>query len=110
MGSSVVPPRGPVTFDELLGMLTREGVLPPERAQEMFEQQERQLVKLVRLQRTAAGASARPEDVAESVGPIDLLMSFGAADAAGKPLSEDRVTEIYARRLGMMYVKLDPLK
>lgn len=106
------PTRGPVTFDELLGILVREAQLAPARAQELFELQERQLAKLVHEHQRAAAVGAGGARTSElpSVGPIELLMSFGPTDTRGRPISEDRVTELYARALGMTYVKLDPLK
>ncbi len=105
------PARGPVGFDELLGMLTQEGVLAPGQAQEMFENKERTLARLVTEQQKAGGgAVGNRAAAAAAVGPIELLMAFAPNDARGKPLVEDRVTEIYARRVGFPYLKLDPLK
>jgi general secretion pathway protein E len=105
------PARGPVGFDELLGMLTQEGILAPAQAQEMFENKERQLARLVTEQQKAGGGAVGSRaQAAAAVGAIELLMAFAPNDARGKALSEDRVTEIYARRVGVPYVKLDPLK
>ena len=50
--------------------------------------------------------STRPDALAV----VELLLSFGVKDRAGSPLVEDHITEIYARRIGIPYVKLDPLE
>lgn len=107
--------RGPVTFDELLGWLVRDGQLGQDRAQELFEQKDRQHARLVLEHQRAAASGASSSNGPRSaepvvVGPIELLLSFGAIDPRGRPLSEDRVTELYARMIGLPYVKLDPLK
>lgn len=117
----MTPTRGAVTFDELLGILVRDGQLLPARAQELFEQKDHRLVRLVIEQQRAAAAAGGPPSSgsgsssargAESatVGAIELFMSFGVTDVRGRPLSEDKVTEHYARSIGLPYLKLDPLK
>ncbi|MBM4373711.1 MAG: type II/IV secretion system protein [Deltaproteobacteria bacterium] len=106
--------RGPVTFEELLGWLVRDGQLGQDRAQELYEQKDRQHARLQAEQQRAAagagGANGPRSSEPTTIGPIELLMSFGATDPRGRPLSEDRVTELYAKIVGLTYVKLDPLK
>ncbi|MCA9619208.1 MAG: Flp pilus assembly complex ATPase component TadA, partial [Myxococcales bacterium] len=101
----------PVSFDELLGWLVRAQLLDTEAARQLFEGQELALAKLVRERRIAdsipAGQEAR---IAAGISPIELLLSTGARDPAGRPLEEDRVTELFAERVGLPYVKLDPLE
>ncbi|MBM4359928.1 MAG: hypothetical protein FJ096_17630, partial [Deltaproteobacteria bacterium] len=112
----MTPNRGPVTFEELLGLLVRDGLLAQDRAQELYEHKDRQLARLVQEQQRAlasagpASSSGPRSAEAVVVGPIELLLSFGATDPRGRALSEDKVTELYARALGLPYVKLDPLK
>ena len=105
-----------MTFDELLGILVRDGQLIPERAQELFEQKESRLVRLVLEQQRATAHTGGPASTGPrggdvgAIGPVELFMSFGVTDPRGRPLSEDRVTELYARGVGLPYLKLDPLK
>jgi len=111
----MTPTRGPITFDELLGVLVREGHVAPDVAQELFEQKDTRLARLVHERDRAIAAAGPPSNPgrgadASTVGPVELFMSFGVTDPRGRPLSEDRVTEVYARALGLAYVKLDPLK
>jgi general secretion pathway protein E len=112
----MVPNRGPVTFEELLGVLVREGMLTQDRAQELYEHKDRQLARLLQEQQRAAAnagpaSSAGPRSAEPvAIGPIELVLSFGVTDPRGRSLSEDKLTELYARQLGIPYVKLDPLK
>ena len=41
---------------------------------------------------------------------MELLASFGLKGRDGHALSEDRLTELFARRAGLPYIKLDPLE
>jgi general secretion pathway protein E len=103
--------RHDVSFDELLGWLVQERVLPAAQAQELFGQQESQRVRVARERRLAEGLPPGQEGrIAATITPIELLLSFGIKDAEQRPLEEDRITEIYAHRLGLPYEKLDPLK
>ncbi|MBW2458075.1 MAG: Flp pilus assembly complex ATPase component TadA, partial [Deltaproteobacteria bacterium] len=105
------PSTSPTTFDELLAFLTQEGLIDAALAQELFEQQERALAKLTRERRIAQGMPPGTEQqVAQTITPIELFLSFGPTDQRGERIEEDRVTEIYAKGIGMPYEKLDPLK
>lgn len=90
-----------MTFDELLGFLVQENAVSSSQAQHLFEAQERQRATLAR---------QTGKDEASSLTPIDLFLSFKLKGPGGEELSEDAVTEIYARKIGLEYVKLDPLK
>jgi general secretion pathway protein E len=104
-------PAGQVTFDDLLKALVKDRVLDPTIAQELFQQQEKQRMRLVAEKRRAEGlAPGQEQQVAASLTPVELLLSFGLKDARGGPVTEDLVTEVYARRVGLPYVKLDPLE
>ncbi|MBI4705184.1 MAG: type II/IV secretion system protein [Deltaproteobacteria bacterium] len=103
--------RSPVTFDELISLLTREGVISQSQAMDLFQRQEQQLATLIKQRRgQEAGAQRSDQATATPVSPLELLLSFGVQDARGRPLREDQVTEIYARLAGLPYIKLDPLK
>ncbi len=103
--------KGAVTFTELLGILSQEGVLSASVAQDLFAQETRQLARLEkeRMAQAAAAPGGRSAEVPGPVEPLELFLSFGLKDERGRPISEDRVTEVYARRIGFPYVKLDPL-
>ena len=99
--------RAAVTFDELLGWLAQEGLLDAGQAQDLFERQESQAARLVHQKRHQAGAE-RDQGMA-TISPIELLLSFGLRDRHGEPFKEDSLTELYAKRVGLPYEKLDPL-
>ncbi len=105
--------RSPISFDELLGFLTQEAVISATQAQDLFERQDKQRVKLVKRTRassTAPPGSKRSEDLAATFTAIELFMSFGLEDRRGRPISEDHITELFAKHIGFPYLKLDPLK
>ncbi len=103
--------RHPVTFDELLGWLVQEHVIAAGQAQDLFEHQEQRRMQLARDRRNAEGLPiTQDQRLAQAVTPIELLLAFHVKGADGLPLHEDQITEIYARRLGMPFVKLDPLE
>ncbi len=59
---------------------------PPWQCQDLYGRQERQLAKLANEQLKAAGTvggTGSGRGQAAAVGPIELLMSFGVADARG---------------------------
>jgi general secretion pathway protein E len=103
--------KGPVTFDELLAFVAKEGLIDANQAQDLFEQQQGALAKLVRQRRIANGMGPGTEkQIAQTITPIELLLSFKVNDRRGEPIKEDAVTEIYAKGIGLPYEKLDPLK
>jgi general secretion pathway protein E len=104
-------PRRRVTFEELVAALVREGVLPAERRAALLERKDQQLSALVRMrlvEQKAAGA--RPGEPAPAVTPVELLVSFAERSADDRPIREDVVTEVWAKLVGLPFVKLDPLK
>ncbi len=105
------PRRNPVTFDELLGWLVQERVIASGQAQELFEQQKMKRMHVARDKRIAEGLPISKDlQLAQALTPIELLLAFGISGANGELLQEDHITEIYARRVGIPYVKLDPLE
>ena len=100
-----------VTFDELLGWLAQENLIDATVAQDLFERQELQLARMVRERRISQKLPpGKEQQVAASISPIELLLSFGVRDHGGQLLKEDAISELYARRIGLPYVKLDPLE
>ncbi len=97
------------TFEALVAELVRSGQLDPTRARNVLARKEEQLaaVRKMRLAeaRLAGGPSAPPV-----ITPLELMLSFGERGEDEKPLREDTVTEVWAKVLGVPYVKLDPLK
>ena len=106
-----LPRRTPVSFDELLGWLAQDGLLEAAQAQDLFDLQEQQRAKLVQQKRSLQGLPpSATQELLAGLTPIELFLSFGLKDAGGVPFREDRITEIYALRIGLPYEKLDPLK
>ncbi|HZO15149.1 MAG TPA: GspE/PulE family protein [Polyangiaceae bacterium] len=103
--------RPPVSFDELLGWLAQEGLIDTSIAQGLFDRQERELARLVHERRITQKLPQGSEpQIAASVTPIELFLHFNLKDRNGQPFREDQLTEIYARRIGLPYEKLDPLE
>jgi general secretion pathway protein E len=103
--------RAPVTFDELLGWLAQEGLVDATLAQDLFARQDAQRARLVHERRAALGLPPGNEpQINASITPIELFLSFGIKDEHGQGFAEDQLTELYARRIGLPYQKLDPLE
>ena len=101
----------PVIFDELIGWLVQAGLIDSATAQDLFEGQELQLAKMVRERRIADDLPPGQEDrIAAGISPLELLLSFSPKGPNGEALAEDQVTELFAQRVGLPYVKLDPLE
>jgi general secretion pathway protein E len=104
-------PAGEVTFDDLLAALVKDRVLDAGTAQDLFQKQEKQRMRLASERRRAEGlAPGQEAQVAASLTPVELFLSFGLKDARGEAVTEDLVTEVYAKKVGLPYVKLDPLE
>ncbi|MSP25713.1 MAG: type II/IV secretion system protein [Myxococcales bacterium] len=112
MASGSSAAKGTLTFVELLGVLTQDGVVSAAVAQNLFGEEDRQLARLARERRAQlpSGPAGRGAESPGPIGAIELFLSFGVKDERGRPITEDRVTELYARRLGRSYIKLDPLQ
>ena len=101
----------PLTFDELLGFVAGEGWLDAEEADQLREQQQRQLQGVTKRRRTSerSGGGLQPGPD-PTITPIELLASFGLKTRDGRAMTEDLLTELFAKRIGLRYVKVDPLK
>jgi len=101
----------PLSFEELLAYLTADDLLDAVEAAELRAQRKRQLALLVKA-RSGSGPQTPPgqRDLEASVTAIELLASFGLKGRDGYALTEDRLTELFARKAGLPYVKLDPLE
>jgi len=60
----------------------------------------------------SAGASRRAQPGVEVITPAEVIASFNLEirGTPGKYLTEDAITEVIAAKLGMPYLKIDPLK
>jgi general secretion pathway protein E len=100
-----------LTPGDLCALLAREGVWNPEQSQEALLRYERQHKILLREQKHGVKLTAMEERaLSQAITPIEVLASFAFKDPTGKPVEEDRLTELFARALGMPYEKIDPLK
>jgi general secretion pathway protein E len=93
------------TFEGILETLVERKVLDPQDAKRAAETQSAQRFTLARTQGVAMGHRSL-----EAPGPAGLLASFGFTSSDGKRLTEDRITEHLAKKHGLPYVKIDPLK
>ncbi len=101
----------PLSFEELLGDLTSDGILDATEATELRAHEKRQLAHLVKVRAGSAPQTvASHRDLEASVTAIELLASFGLKGRDDHALTEDRLTELFARNAGLPYVKLDPLE
>jgi general secretion pathway protein E len=110
-----MPPTGPrqtpLSLDALLSHVTAEGWLDARDAAEIKAQERRQLAALVKAHRGSEPLTAAVQRELEATfTPIEVLASFSLKARDGRALSEDLLTELVAGRLGLPYVKLDPLK
>ncbi|MBW2523484.1 MAG: type II/IV secretion system protein [Deltaproteobacteria bacterium] len=111
MTVAATPQLAPVTFEQLLAGLRQDKLINAEQHRDLLARQESQHELLVQ-QLKAAEPGTDPSDRRRpvTVSPVDLLLSFRVPGPNGQPLHEDVVTEVYAKRAGLPYVKLDPLK
>ena len=105
------PRQAPLSLDEVLGWVTADGCLDTREAAEIKAQERRQLAVLVKSHRGSEPLTAAIQrEIEASITPIELVASFNLKARDGRALSEDFLTELAAGRVGLPYVKLDPLK
>ncbi|MGA8890162.1 MAG: ATPase, T2SS/T4P/T4SS family [Anaeromyxobacteraceae bacterium] len=88
--------------------LLRQGILREEDRRTAAARENVQRAKLLREQNGRDGRGLRRADLS----PIELLASFGFADARREAdrIDEDKATKVVAEAVGVPYVKIDPLK
>ncbi len=101
----------PLGFDELLTMLVGAGMLAADTARLLLDQEPRQRMTAVRMRPGERVPSLDEQRrLAPSVSAFELLSSFGARGTDGEQLREDVVVELFARKFGFDFARLDPLK
>ncbi|MGM0577250.1 MAG: GspE/PulE family protein [Myxococcota bacterium] len=96
---------GRFTFDHLLQLLRRRGLLDDEVAEDLARRQSAQRYRLEKDRGITPGRSSLDEVTAP-----ELLASFEPRTPDGATLTEDRIMEVLAEEEALPYVKLDPLE
>ena len=96
------------TLDFVTEALQRQGILRPEDRKIATARENVQRAKLLRDSSGRDGRALRRADLS----PVELLASFGFADARREAdrVDEDRITKALAESISVPYVKVDPLK
>ncbi|MCA9647592.1 MAG: hypothetical protein KC492_43180, partial [Myxococcales bacterium] len=98
-------------FDELLTYLVEAQVISSSTARTLLDQEPKQRLIAVRMRTPNAPPSLDEQRrLAPGVSAFELLMSFNAKGPEGEYIREDTVVEVFAERVGVPFVKLDPLK
>ncbi len=108
MGRGVLPSpsmSGRFTFDALLQLMIRRGVLGQAIAEELAAKQSAQRFRVAKERGLSPGGRG-----GEELSPAELLASFEAPTPSGAILTEDRIMQTLAEDQGLPYVKIDPLE
>ncbi len=98
-------------FDELLTYLVEARVISSESARTLLDQELKQRMTAVRMRSPNSPPSLDEQRrLAPSVSAVELMMSFNMKDIHGEPIREDMIVELFAHKVGVPFVKLDPLK
>jgi len=97
-----------VSLDLLLDALAKAGVIDDAKKARCLARKDSTLTQMVRARLTAEKGTA--DQHRSAISPVEHFLALGERDDHDKPFLEDLVTEVYARLLGLPYVKLDPLK
>jgi len=99
-----------LTTDKLGEILLKAGKLTPEQAKEIRIKQDHQRMKILKSRgETIHRGRVHLEDEVSAI-EVAASMEFELADAPGKVLTEDLITEAVALHVGMPFRKIDPLK
>ena len=99
-----------LTTDKLGDILLKAGKLTPEQAKEIRIKQDHQRMKILKSRgETIHRGRVHLEDEVSAI-EVAASMEFELADAPGKVLTEDLITEAVALHVGMPFRKIDPLK
>ncbi len=99
-----------LTTDKLGEILLKAGKLTSEQAKEIRIKQDHQRMKLLKARgETIHRGRVYLEDEVSAI-EVAASLEFEQADAPGKVLTEDLITEAVALHVGMPFKKIDPLK
>jgi general secretion pathway protein E len=99
-----------LTVESIAHLLKQRGLLSAAQVKDLLARGKAQQTRLASLHHP--GALRRGHPVAEAVSPAEVIASFNLeiCDAPGSYLTEDVITEVVADKLGIPYLKIDPLK
>ena len=98
-----------LTFEYLVSLLRTKSLMTADQAATALAKSKSQEIRLMAGQQTAGRRLHRS---GEHLSPAQLLASFNfeLPGGSGRILSEDVITEVLAKSLGLPYLKIDPLK
>lgn len=98
-----------LTVQMVAQLLFKAGLVDEEQCRVVISRSAVQADKL--RQQHTAGFSRRSSQESDLVTPAEIIASFNLDSARlGKVLTEDLITEVIAKAVGLDYVKIDPLK
>ncbi|TLM68503.1 MAG: type II/IV secretion system protein [Deltaproteobacteria bacterium] len=102
-------PRKELTIANVARLLRRQGLIDEVQLQLILDRGETQLAHLRSHQ--PAGSSRRRLHAVDSLSPAEVICSFNlTVPGSGRILTEDAVTEVIARAVGIEFHKIDPLR
>src|SRR5450631_3675592 len=105
-----MPPAKKLTIENIANLLKHRGLITSDQLADILARGKNQESRLFATHHP--GSARRAQSGAEVVSPAEVIASFNLeiSGAAGKYLTEDAITEEVAAKLGMPYLKIDPLK
>jgi len=105
-----MPPAKKLTIENIAQLLKHRGLISNDQLSDVLARGKAQESRLFATHHPGAGR--RSQSGAEMVSPAEVIASFNLEinGASGKYLTEDSITEEVAGKLGMPYLKIDPLK
>jgi general secretion pathway protein E len=105
-----MPSAKKLTIENIAQLLKHRGLISADQLADILERGKTQESRLFATHHP--GSARRAQSGAEVVSPAEVIASFNLeiCGAAGKYLTEDAITEEVAAKLGMPYLKIDPLK
>jgi len=99
-----------LTTDILCNILLESGMVTPEQAKEVKMKQDVQRMKLLKAR--GENLNRGRVHIEDEVSPIEVVVSlnFASQDNPGLSLTEDVLTELVAKHVGLPFKKIDPLK
>ncbi|MBI5885603.1 MAG: type II/IV secretion system protein [Deltaproteobacteria bacterium] len=100
-----------LTLEFAASVLLKKGLISEADEREIFIKGEAQRARLRKAQEQSY-TSKRRGAIGEFVSPAEVIaaLNFTVPGTAGKPLTEDMITEAIAAEIGIPYRKIDPLK
>jgi general secretion pathway protein E len=105
-----MPETKKLTVENVAHLLKHRGLISFEQLGDLLVRGKTQEARL--FSSHPSGSSRRSQPGAEVVSPAEVIASFNLeiCGAPGKFLSEDVITEVVAAKVGLPYLKIDPLK